>query len=96
MINALDRYLIEGVKTNKDFLSNILQNENFEKSSCLKQRDKSELIQKKFMSRVNSLGYLRMKYNFLPNVRFSKFISLLLHFILSYLLLKFFPFNTWG
>ena len=33
MINALDRYLIEGVKTNKDFLSNILQNENFEKSN---------------------------------------------------------------
>ena len=31
MINALDRYLIEGVKTNKDFLSNILQNKNFEK-----------------------------------------------------------------
>lgn len=54
---------------------NISIDENFEKSSCLKQRDKSELIQKKFMSRVNSLGYLRMKYNFLPNVRFSKFIS---------------------
>jgi len=33
MINALDRYLIEGVKTNKDFLSNILQNKNFEKSN---------------------------------------------------------------
>ena len=33
MINALDRYLIEGVQTNKDFLSNILQNENFEKSN---------------------------------------------------------------
>ena len=33
MINALDRYLIEGVKTNRDFLSNILQNENFEKSN---------------------------------------------------------------
>ena len=33
MINALDRYLIEGVRTNKDFLSNILQNENFEKSN---------------------------------------------------------------
>jgi len=33
MINALDRYLIEGVKTNKDFLSNILQNANFEKSN---------------------------------------------------------------
>ena len=31
MINALDRYLIEGVKQNKDFLSNILQNKNFEK-----------------------------------------------------------------
>ena len=31
MVNALDRYLIEGVKTNKDFLSNILQNKNFEK-----------------------------------------------------------------
>ena len=25
MINALDRYYIEGVKTNRDFLSNILQ-----------------------------------------------------------------------
>ena len=25
MINALDKYFIEGVKTNKDFLSNILQ-----------------------------------------------------------------------
>ena len=33
MINALDRYLIEGVKTNRDFLSNILQNEKFEKSN---------------------------------------------------------------
>ena len=33
MINALDRYLIEGVQTNKDFLSNILQNESFEKSN---------------------------------------------------------------
>ena len=33
MINALDRYLIEGVKTNKDFLSNILQNKNFEKGN---------------------------------------------------------------
>ncbi len=33
MINALDRYLIEGVRTNKDFLSNILQNKNFEKSN---------------------------------------------------------------
>ena len=29
MINALDRYYIEGVKTNRDFLSNILQNKNF-------------------------------------------------------------------
>ena len=29
MINALDRYFIEGVKTNRDFLSNILQNKNF-------------------------------------------------------------------
>ena len=31
MINALDRYFIEGVKTNRDFLSNILQNNNFAK-----------------------------------------------------------------
>ena len=29
MLNALDRYFIEGVKTNRDFLSNILQNNNF-------------------------------------------------------------------
>ena len=29
MINALDKYFIEGVKTNKDFLSNILQNSEF-------------------------------------------------------------------
>ena len=29
MINALDRYYIEGVKTNRDFLSDILQNKNF-------------------------------------------------------------------
>ena len=29
MINVLDRYLIDGVKTNRDFLSNILQNKNF-------------------------------------------------------------------
>ena len=29
MINALDRYYIEGVKTNRDFLSNILQKKNF-------------------------------------------------------------------
>ena len=29
MVNALDRYLIDGVKTNRDFLSNIFQNENF-------------------------------------------------------------------
>ncbi len=29
MINALDKYFIEGVKTNKDFLSNILQNPKF-------------------------------------------------------------------
>ena len=29
MINALDRYLINGVKTNKDFLSSILHNEKF-------------------------------------------------------------------
>ncbi len=29
MLNALDRYLIEGVKTNKDFLSNILQKNEF-------------------------------------------------------------------
>ena len=29
MINALDRYFIEGVETNKDFLSNILQNKEF-------------------------------------------------------------------
>ena len=31
MLNALDRYFIEGVKTNRDFLSNILQNNNFAK-----------------------------------------------------------------
>ena len=30
MINALDRYFIEGVETNKDFLSNILQNKEFQ------------------------------------------------------------------
>ncbi|MBC10567.1 MAG: acetyl/propionyl-CoA carboxylase subunit alpha [Rickettsiales bacterium] len=30
MINALDRYYIEGVQTNRDFLSNILQNKKFE------------------------------------------------------------------
>ena len=29
MVNALDKYFIEGVKTNKDFLSNILQNPEF-------------------------------------------------------------------
>ena len=29
MINSLDRYFIEGVETNKDFLSNILQNNEF-------------------------------------------------------------------
>ena len=29
MINALDKYFIEGVKTNKDFLSNILQKPEF-------------------------------------------------------------------
>ncbi len=29
MINSLDRYFIEGVETNKDFLSNILQNSEF-------------------------------------------------------------------
>ena len=29
MINALDRYYIEGVKTNRDFLSNILSKEKF-------------------------------------------------------------------
>ncbi len=29
MTNALDRYFIEGVQTNKDFLSNILQNKDF-------------------------------------------------------------------
>ncbi len=29
MINALDKYFIEGVKTNRDFLSNILQKQNF-------------------------------------------------------------------
>ena len=29
MINALDRYYIEGVKTNRDFLSNILQKQVF-------------------------------------------------------------------
>ena len=29
MINALDRYLINGVNTNKEFLSNILQHKNF-------------------------------------------------------------------
>jgi propionyl-CoA carboxylase alpha chain len=29
MINALDRYYIEGVKTNRDFLSNILQKTSF-------------------------------------------------------------------
>ncbi len=29
MINALDKYFIEGVKTNRDFLSNILQNPKF-------------------------------------------------------------------
>ena len=33
MLNALDRYFIEGVETNKDFLSNILQNKNFSKES---------------------------------------------------------------
>ena len=33
MINALDKYFIEGVKTNKDFLSNILQNLNFQKEN---------------------------------------------------------------
>ena len=31
MINALDRYLINGVKTNKDFLSSILHNQKFNK-----------------------------------------------------------------
>ncbi|MFL2661153.1 MAG: acetyl-CoA carboxylase biotin carboxylase subunit [Alphaproteobacteria bacterium] len=31
MINALDKYFIEGVKTNKDFLSNILQKLQFSK-----------------------------------------------------------------
>ena len=31
MINALDKYFIEGVKTNKDFLSNILQKPEFSK-----------------------------------------------------------------
>ncbi|MBS91972.1 MAG: acetyl/propionyl-CoA carboxylase subunit alpha [Rickettsiales bacterium] len=30
MINALDRYYIEGVETNRDFLSKILQHKNFE------------------------------------------------------------------
>ena len=30
MLNALDRYFIEGVETNKDFLSNILQNKKFQ------------------------------------------------------------------
>ena len=30
MINALDRYFIEGVETNKDFLSNILQSKEFQ------------------------------------------------------------------
>ncbi len=33
MINALDKYLIEGVKTNRDFLSNILQNPDFLKGN---------------------------------------------------------------
>ncbi len=29
MVNVIDRYYIEGVQTNKDFLSNILQNDSF-------------------------------------------------------------------
>ncbi len=33
MINALDKYLIEGVKTNRDFISNILQNPKFEEGN---------------------------------------------------------------
>ena len=33
MINALDRYLINGVKTNKEFLSNILQTKDFQNSN---------------------------------------------------------------
>ena len=33
MLNALDRYFIEGVETNKDFLSNILQNKEFKQGT---------------------------------------------------------------
>ncbi len=33
MINSLDKYFIEGVKTNRDFLSNILQNPEFLKGN---------------------------------------------------------------
>ncbi len=33
MLNALDRYFIEGVETNKDFLSNILQNKKFQQGT---------------------------------------------------------------
>ena len=29
MVNALDKYFIEGVKTNRDFLSNIIQKSEF-------------------------------------------------------------------
>ena len=32
MTMALDRYLINGVNTNKDFLSNIIQNNSFKKA----------------------------------------------------------------